>query len=61
MHPTKFLKRGALTGSQELERSCWKRGGDFFQEGGGYIKNALKSEVLIDKNSIFTEVHEKRM
>ena len=57
MHPTKFLKERGLAGSQELEGSCWKRGVTFFSRGG-YIKNELKSEVLYDKNSIFTEVRD---
>ena len=28
-------EREGLIGSQFLEGGCWKRGGDFFQEGGG--------------------------
>ena len=31
--PTKFSKRGGLTGPQFLERGCWERGGDFFTGG----------------------------
>ena len=30
--PTKFSKKGDLTGSQFLEGGCWKRGGEFFQQ-----------------------------
>ena len=33
--PTKFLKRGALTGPQLLEGGWWERGGDFLKKGGG--------------------------
>ena len=29
--PTKFLKRGALTGPQLLEGGQWERGGDFLK------------------------------
>ena len=29
--PTKFSKRGVLTGSQFLERDCWERGVTFFR------------------------------
>ena len=54
-----FKKRG-LTGSQFLEGGCWKRGGNFFQQGGRgcsfYIKNKLQSEVL----PIFTEGGHKK-
>ena len=28
--PTKFSKRGGLTGAQLLEGGCWEIGGDFF-------------------------------
>ena len=31
--PTKFSKRGSLTGPQLLEGVCWERGGDFIQGG----------------------------
>ena len=31
--PTKFSKRGDLTGSQFLEGDSWKSGSDFFQGG----------------------------
>ena len=46
--PIKVSKRGALTGSQLLEGGSWERGGDFFQEGGGFnfhIKNKLRKRV----------------
>ena len=35
--PTKFSKRGDVTGPQLLEVGCWERGGDFFhrEDGGG--------------------------
>ena len=34
--PTKFFKKGSVTGSQFLEGGCWERGGHIFQrEGGG--------------------------
>ena len=43
--PTKFSKRGGLTGPQLLE------GGDFFQGGCNFhIKNKLKSEIFNDKS-----------
>ena len=51
--PTKFSKRGSLTGPQLLERGCWERGGDFFQEGLQFSdKNKLKSEIFNDKKSL---------
>ena len=53
--PTKFSKRGGLTGPQLLEGSCWERGGDFFQEGAGVQfsrKKKLKSEIFSDKKSL---------
>ena len=53
-------KKGGLTGSQFLEGGCWKRGGNFFQQGGRgcsfYIKNKLQSEV----SPIFTEGGHKK-
>ena len=33
-YPTKFSKRGGLTGPQILEWGCWERGVDFFQGRG---------------------------
>ena len=35
--PTKFSKRGGLTGTRLLEGGCWERGGVtfFMGEGGG--------------------------
>ena len=33
--PTKFSKRGGLTGPQHLEGFAGKEGGDFYQGGGG--------------------------
>ena len=53
--PTKFSKRGSLTGPQLLEGVCWERGGDFFhgRRGGGVQvshKNKSKSEILNGKN-----------
>ena len=51
--PTKFSKRGGLTGPQLLEGGCWERGGDFFQGGCNFhIKNKLKSEIFNDKKSL---------
>ena len=51
--PTKFSKRGGFTGSQFLEVGCWERGGDFFQVGCSfYIKDKLKSEIIIEKKSL---------
>ena len=36
--PTKFSKRGDLTGPQLIERGCWEREGvTFFRGGGGSI------------------------
>ena len=32
-----IFKKGGLTGSQYLDGGCWKRGGDFFQQGGGVV------------------------
>ena len=32
--PTKFSKRGGLTGPQLLEGGCWERRCDFFEGGG---------------------------
>ena len=51
-----MFKKGGLKGSQFLEGRCWKRGGNFFELGGGrdcsfYIKNKLKSEILNDKKN----------
>ena len=31
------FQKGGLTGSQFLERGCWKRGGDIFKPGEGGI------------------------
>ena len=51
--PTKFSKRGGLTGFQFLEEGCWEKGGDFFQEGCSfYIKNKLKSVIFNGKKSL---------
>ena len=51
--PTKFSKRGSLTGPQLLEGGCWERGGDFFQGGLQFShKNKLKSEIFNDKKSL---------
>ena len=33
--PTKFSKRGDVTGPQLLEVGCWERGGDFFHREDG--------------------------
>ena len=33
--PSKFSKRGGLTGSQFLERVAWKERGELFWGGGG--------------------------
>ena len=48
-------KGGGLTGPQLWKRGCWKRGGNFFQEGGGlqfYKKNKVKSAIFNDNNSL---------
>ena len=51
--PTKFSKRGGLTGPQLLEGGCWEKGGDLFQGGCNcHIKNKLKSEIFNDKKSL---------
>ena len=51
--PTKFSKRGGLTGPQLLEGVAGKEGGDFFQGGCNFhIKNKLKSEIFNDKKSL---------
>ena len=31
------FQKGDLTGTQFLEGGCWKRGGDFFEQGEGGI------------------------
>ena len=31
------FQKGGLTGSEFLEGGCWKRGGDFFEQGEGGI------------------------
>ena len=55
--PTKFSKRGGLTGSQLLERGCWERGGEFFQRGCNcHLKNKLKSEIFNDKKSLKAKI-----
>ena len=49
--PTKFSKRGHLTGSHFLGGSFGKEGGEIFQEGCSfYIKNKLKPEISNEKN-----------
>ena len=49
--PTKFSKRGHLTGSHFLGGSFGKEGGEIFQEGCSfYIKNKPKPEIFNDKN-----------
>ena len=59
--PTKFSKMGGgggfltgLPGSQFLERGCWERGGDFFQEGFQLLlktkKNNKNLKYLTTKN-----------
>ena len=56
--PTKFSKRGCLTGPQLLEGRCWRRGrGDFFQGGCNFhIKNKLKSVIFNDKTSLQAKI-----
>ena len=50
-----IFKKRSLTESQFLEREfAGKKGGDFFEQGGGryrnfYLKHKLKSEILTDK------------
>ena len=60
--PTKFSKKGGLTGPQLLEEGCWERGDDFFQGGVGvggggglqfsHTKSTLKSEIFNNKKSL---------
>ena len=51
--PTKFSKRGGLTGPQLLEGVAGKEGGEFFQGGLQFShKNKLKSEIFNDKKSL---------
>ena len=51
--PTKFSKRGGLTGSQFLEGVAWKEKVTFFMGGCSfYIKNKLKSEIYNNKQSL---------
>ena len=48
--PSKFSKRGHLTGSHFLGGSFGKEGGEIFQKGCSfYIKNKLKPEIFNDK------------
>ena len=47
--PTKFSKKGGLTGPQLLEGGCWEREGAFFQGGCNFHINKLKSEIFNDK------------
>ena len=35
--PTKFSKRGGLTGSQFLEGGCWERVDELFHGAGGAV------------------------
>ena len=45
---TKLSKRGrGLTGPQHLEGSCWERGGDLFQGGGGGGCNSHQKKIKI--------------
>ena len=46
---TKFSKRGGLTVPQLLEGGCWKRGGDFFQEGCTFHKKKKNLKFLMTK------------
>ena len=52
--PTKFSKRGGLTGPQLLEGvGCWEKGGDFFQGGCNFdINNKPKSQIFNVKKSL---------
>ena len=48
--PTRFSKRGCLTGPPLLVGVTGKDGSDFFQGGCAFhIKNKLKSEIFDDK------------
>ena len=53
--PTKFSKKGDLTGFQFLEEKIAGKEGRLFSAGetgcNVYIKNKLKSEVLNDKKN----------
>ena len=44
-----------MAGSQFLEGGCWKRGGDFFEQGEGGIavahKKKIKSGILNDNSN----------
>ena len=46
--PTRFSKRGGLTGSQFLKVGCLEREGD--------LKNKLKSELFNNKKSLSTKI-----
>ena len=51
--PTKFSKRGGLTGPQSLERGWWGKGGDFIRRVWNFhTKDKLKSEIFNDKKSL---------
>ena len=51
--PTKFSKKGGLTGPWLLEGVAGKEGGDFFQVGCNFhIKNKLKSEIFNEKKGL---------
>ena len=51
--PTKFSKRGALTGPQLWKEVTGKEEGNFFQRGCNfYKKNQLKSKLFNDKKSL---------
>ena len=43
-----IFKKGGLTGSKFLEGGCWKRRGDFFEEGEGG-KNLTKNFVTFKR------------
>ena len=53
-----IFKKGGLAGSQFLEGVAGKEGWLFLRGGSGcsfYIKNKLKSEILIDKKIIYKQ------
>ena len=54
--PTKFSKRGSLTGLQSLEGGWWGKGGDFIRRVWNfYTKDKLKSEIFNDKKKFINK------
>ena len=44
--PTKFSKRGDLTGPQLVDGVCWEREGVTFFRGGGGVNFHIKNKIL---------------